>query len=69
MARQDPRREKRGRAAFRLPVSLLNRLRSYAAKNGLVITSVVEDCVSEGLAVREKRRTTDKAAPSVNSFG
>lgn len=62
MARQDPRREPRIRVAFRLPKSLEAELRAYADKHNLVITSVVEDCLIEGLAARKSKKAPAQAS-------
>lgn len=63
MARKKPQDE-REQIGFRLPAALVDRLRDYCTRHNLVITSVVEDCLDEGLKSRSRKKQDPDAASS-----
>lgn len=65
MPRENARAPNRDRIGFRLPVEILDRLRDYCERNNLVVTSIVEDCLTMGLDALEKKERDAKRKPGV----
>ena len=69
MARKIAKMIGRERMSFRLPSVVVNELRSYCDRNGLVMTSVLEDCLKAGLAaLKEQEPSRGRKKPLESAF-